>query len=894
MNPTTLWDRNQVLLWAHALGKKPSDINLRVFNSSEDAHPQERKKFTAGYLRTLGDEWFTQKYDVYAVVNDGGQEKNNITEVRALFAEHDDLAKGLPEFANFNKETASDEEFAAYSVANKRLSTELVQGLVEAGKLPKPTMCVDTGGKSLHWYWRLADGHTNLTKWGELQERLILLLGSDPTIKDLPRIMRLPGFLCSRTGKPATILSTESDFDDDFEAVYVSYTMEQFDELLPALEVPEAPKKAHPLSTGTTPPKLEATGAVAWFVHLDDKSKWECVNQMIAKIVEVHGREDRGGAPPHEIRMRFLPGIFREYTNKSIEDMYKLVTTHFEWSSKTYPGERGFAEWYKGLKVDGYFTDAVNIGSTIYLAKLCGFDSAPWREKAGVEPGSLAAIVAEELFGISNPADRHILTLPTGDTYIREGSNFYYTLLPGSVLENMVSGWLFTNMPKKFGTVDAVVKALRQLTAVPSRVAPNGYVLCTNGVLEIGKTEPKLHPYTSPAVQDMVFLDPPGTTYDPNADRTHARAVLGGLENDEAKEVWLRVAAQALDPSQLRSTPVALLNIGEGGNGKDVCADILKHIFGHNTTTNIDMSDLAKANDAAQNNGTLALLPLRTARLNLPPETTTKIKLDHIPALKQVVTCEWMKARNHSAQYEAFRPRAIHMFSVNEAVLADSNSAMDRRFRAVKWPYQYKFDFEIDHSNPFHKPAVAWYRPSGEDEAGQERVRREIAPGMLLELVEAFYRLTGVTPSEYGSGVPVGYSLQVRADMRASTDHVKEFLMEMNFERDTEKVSAYSVNVTDMWYLYRLWCLENGRAELRPSTQGSVIDMQITMLREDKDSCQTPTALTRRIEKAENIKVVKVGSRNRKGLPPKRYWEYLVLPEHLRAEGCGMIPKEYI
>lgn len=786
-----------------------------------------------------------------------------------------------------------DADWLALVAEHDTVSVEQSVQIVAESGLPEPTFQIFTGNKSVHHWWLLR-APISQDQFVQAQKRLAQLLDSDPNVCLKTQVFRLPGFLHGKAGGMCDFLSCREDIFGD----PVKHDFQELVQLLPeatdeAPKLAAADKKAHPLTTGTKPVAGENTGAVAWFDLLDDALQWKCVNQMIAKIVEVHGREDRGNAPPHTVRMSFLPGIFRHYTNKSIEDMYKLVTEHFEWSSQRYPGERGFASWYKGLKVDGYFTAAINIGSTIRVAKECGFDPAPWREKAGVEPGSLAAIVAEELFGITNPTDRHVLTLSSGDTYIREGSNFHYTKLVESELNNLVSGWLFTNMPKKFSTVDTVVKALKQLTAVPSRVAPNGFILCSNGVLELGATEPYLHAYTAPAVQDMVFLNPPGVTYDPQADRTHAKAILGGLENDEAREVWLRVASQAFDPSRLKSTPVALLNLGEGGNGKDVCADMLKHIFGSNAVANIDMADLAKVNDASQNNGTLALMPLKIARLNLPPETTTKIKLDHIPALKQVVTGEEMKARGHGADFEPFRPRAIHMFSINEAVLADSNSAMDRRFRAVRWPFQYKFDFEYDPRNPLHRHAVAWYRPLGSDEQGQARVRKEITPGLLLELVDAFYRLIGVTPSEYGSGIPVGYSQKVRGEMRASTDHVKEFLIDMGFGREVEKTSPYSVNVTDMWYLYRVWCLDNGRAELRTSQDPCGPAQEIVLLREDKDSCHTPTHLQRRIEKAENVKVVKIGSNNRKGLKAKRYWEHLTLPERLRAEGSGMIPPEY-
>jgi phage/plasmid-associated DNA primase len=880
---TYLWGNVAARVWLRTLGKNGS-TRLRVFEHNKEK-PQ---KHALDSLKKSGDLWYKEGHRVYAVVNEGGDDKASINRCVALFAEHDDLAKQLPQFADFDKKTADDATYLAYAEANKHLSTELIDALVTEGKIPRPTMCVDTGGKSLHWYWRLVPDSCSPSMWTDLQGRLLAAVDSDPSVKDLCRLMRLPGFKHERTGLPVKIVRTWGNLDEDLNVVPFCYTAQQLNKLLPQTDADSSPtKKVHPLDRGERPGKARPASKHRWFDLLSTASQDKCIAEMIKKIVEVHGPDGDRGCPRHNVRMEFLPGVFRHYANRTAEEHYTYLQKFFEWHSDTYPGFSGFKSWLLNLKVQGYASDAITIATTIRFAKSCGFDSRDYIQEAGIGEQSIAAIVADQVYGISSPEDRHIITLSTWATYELVPGQYYYQLMSDKDMEATVSGWIYKNAPKQLRAIKPVVECIKQLTYKDAKVAPDGYVLCTNGVLKVEPGKHTLLEYTNPEVRDMVFLNAPGVTYNPNADRSHAHNILGGLENDEAKEVYLRVAAQALNTRCIPGTPVALLNLGEGGNGKDVCADVLKHIFGLDSVTDIDISDLVKVNDASQGNGTLALLPLMHARLNLPSETSTKTKLDHVPALKQVITMERMKARGHCASFENFNPRAIHMFSINEAVLADSNSAMNRRFRAVRWPYQYKFPQEIDTSNPMHRPAVAWYRPLASDTAGQKRIQEEVCPGFLLELLEAFDRLTGAAPSQYGSGMPQEYSQWVRAQMRSDTDHVKCFLMEMGFSTSSSTYSKYSVSVSDMWLLYRLWCLHNLRAEAVKNYSANLNEGEpeytIKVLREDKDACLSASALTRRIHSAQGWTTGKVGS-NKYGLPATNYWKSVQIPEEYRDE----------
>jgi len=88
---------------------------------------------------------------------------------RTLFVDFDHLA---------NEEGASFDDLAC--------------GRIEAAGLPAPTLRVFSG-HGIHCYWRLTEP-VKPAEWVQAQERLIATLGSDPTIKNPERIMRLPGF----------------------------------------------------------------------------------------------------------------------------------------------------------------------------------------------------------------------------------------------------------------------------------------------------------------------------------------------------------------------------------------------------------------------------------------------------------------------------------------------------------------------------------------------------------------------------------------------------------------------------------------------------------------------------------------------------------------------------
>jgi len=65
---------------------------------------------------------------------------------------------------------------------------------IKAAGLPMPTAILESGG-GVHAWWRLAEPMTDADAWHDRMKAISSALGSDQSICDWPRIMRLPGFV---------------------------------------------------------------------------------------------------------------------------------------------------------------------------------------------------------------------------------------------------------------------------------------------------------------------------------------------------------------------------------------------------------------------------------------------------------------------------------------------------------------------------------------------------------------------------------------------------------------------------------------------------------------------------------------------------------------------------
>jgi putative DNA primase/helicase len=125
---------------------------------------------------------------------------------------------------------------------------------------PKRHVVVSSSPGKWHVYWR-ANG-VELSAFSAVQEKIARLYNSDPAVKDLPRVMRLPGFL-HRKGEPCMVRIVEVNDDapacgaDDFASTDRDYDYED-----------------RYAGTDTHPPREPSPWAVLNALALRNLEKW--------------------------------------------------------------------------------------------------------------------------------------------------------------------------------------------------------------------------------------------------------------------------------------------------------------------------------------------------------------------------------------------------------------------------------------------------------------------------------------------------------------------------------------------------------------------------------------------------------------------------------------------
>jgi len=141
---------------------------------------------------------------IYLVINNGGNTDNSITDCVAFFAEWDNIPK--------------EKQLYIYKEKN----------------LPEPTFMLDTGGKSIHYYW-VSKSPVAPEVWHPIQTRLVDYCKADKVVKNPSRVMRLAGFYyIDKEGNP-TVKS------QIINVTGKEYSVEDIAQVLPEPKV-EAPR----------------------------------------------------------------------------------------------------------------------------------------------------------------------------------------------------------------------------------------------------------------------------------------------------------------------------------------------------------------------------------------------------------------------------------------------------------------------------------------------------------------------------------------------------------------------------------------------------------------------------------------------------------------------------
>jgi hypothetical protein len=148
------------LAFLHMLDPNPKAFAFRLLPETEEAKRSVKASNHVGgiaELRRILAQKNGQSCGVFVTINEGGQRANEITRVRAVFADTD----GAP--------------------------LEPIKATLQ------PHIIVETSPSRWHVYWLVADGFP-LDQFSIVQTAIAKKFGTDLSVKDLPRIMRVPGF----------------------------------------------------------------------------------------------------------------------------------------------------------------------------------------------------------------------------------------------------------------------------------------------------------------------------------------------------------------------------------------------------------------------------------------------------------------------------------------------------------------------------------------------------------------------------------------------------------------------------------------------------------------------------------------------------------------------------
>lgn len=760
----------------------------------------------------------------------------------------------------------ADAQYMALIAEHDDLSPEESIAKVDGSGLPAPSFRVSTGNKSIHHWWVLKQPITQ-EQFVAGQTRLAAFLESDPKVNCPTQVMRVPGFENGKTGRMAEMFDHRTDIFDLTD----SYLYEELMAVVPEIQQPP------PAPAEVVPMRQKKTGAVEWFPLLSDKGQYDCMVDLLGHVWEATADVDGVEVPDsHQKRMTVMAGIVNQTGDpRTVSNIWKEAAQMrgFSWDKSTKPDAYSWAvELLRGQqKREGQWQKSGanaygnTIGSAIAVAVGLGWKSNKYRKALSNDADHLQKLIFNELFeggeGWSSFG---------GETYRRMGN--HWQLVSEAMLERQVADYLASQeeyaSKSNTSNIKGCAEYMRIRTATEASPNPDGYVNCTNGILEIKPGGHRvLYDHDDPAVADLVFLDEPQLTYDPNADRTHAEKLLECLPDPKGRALYMRAVAFPLNfeaAAARHGHSIAIFSQGEGSNGKNTLNNLVEKIYGASACPGIPLSEFNKADK----DGSFMMHFLSRARMNMPAETSCAFKIDNLKTLKAVTTGDSIMGERKGIDAFAFKPKLTQLYPTNnEFIMNNIKEADERRYYVMEWPISYTSDLAKIQRDPGHfKPKDARYLGFGEN---HKWVLENVLPGFFNIMLEYYEEVC-----QKGFEDLRDYSRRITDHMGEAVNHVKEFWADLGLVPYSGTMDENSVTLRQLWERYQEYCHMLGRANvLDEDLDGSKIYKMLPTTQGSDKTCATPAELYKRISEVRGVAISRMNQNQAKKLGvPRDYY----------------------
>ncbi|MFZ4085841.1 MAG: DUF5906 domain-containing protein [Vampirovibrionia bacterium] len=259
----------------------------------------------------------------------------------------------------------------------------------------------------------------------------------------------------------------------------------------------------------------------------------------------------------------------------------------------------------------------------------------------------------------------------------------------------------------------------------------------------------------------------------------------------------LRLVASCLDIKTARKRAGrglrAVINYGDGANGKDTLREIFTQLIGKHRFTSISLQNFKEADSGRR----FGIFDLYRSAINWSSENSA-INLDKSQTLKAAITGDPIQLERKNKDPIETSPRAIFFFNMNGT---PNISSLGEAVKSRLCPIEFKNTFKTNPSSSISTEKKADPRFKEDPEF----IKKTILPALLNRIIEAFSKLLD-------EGIDYSSKEEHFEDIARSNNHLLEFIEESSL---VECSSSEGLNVSEVYEFYVQWCLSSGLANNR-------------------------------------------------------------------------------